>query len=93
MKSIVSEKDSIRIKICYLEAETKRLTNRVNDRYSKKAMTFSVLSNLWIKTYAELNTTTEEIDDYPNLLKRMYKLRDMMSDYAILGRVQNRRER
>ena len=93
MKKIVTEKDSIIIKICYLEAETKRLTNRVNDKYWKKAQTFRILSELWIKTFSELTTTAEEVPDYQRLIQRMNKVRDMMADFAILGRVQNRRER
>ena len=88
MKQIPTTPQMVKSKINYLEEETKRLTNRNKARYSERVRIFGNLSALWISTYTYLNEISQELprEEYKKYLEKMMKTRDMMTDFAILGR-------
>lgn len=88
MKQIPTTPQMVKSKVNYLEEETKRLTNRNKARYSERVRIFGNLSALWISTYTYLNEISQELprEDYKKYLEKMMKTRDMMADFAILGR-------
>ena len=88
MKQIPTTPQMVRSKVNYLEEETKRLTNRNKARYSERVRIFGNLSALWISTYTYLNEISQELprEEYKKYLEKMMKTRDMMADFAILGR-------
>lgn len=85
MKQIMTTPEMLKAKINYLEAETKRLTNRVNDKYPKKTQTFDILSSLWITTYSYLKEVLEK-EEYEKYLTKMNYIAKKMADYTILSK-------
>lgn len=85
MKQIITTPEMLKAKINYLEAETKRLTNRVNDKYSKKTQTFGTLSDLWITTYSYLKDILSG-EEYEKYLTKMNYIAKKMADYTILSK-------
>ena len=85
MKQIMTTPEMIKAKINYLEAETKRLTNRKKDLYSKKTQTFDTLSSLWITTYSYLKDILSG-EEYEKYLTKMNYIAKKMADYTILSK-------
>ena len=85
MKKVMITPEMIKAKINYLEAETKRLTNRKKDLYSKKTQTFDTLSSLWITTYSYLKEVFEK-EEYEKYLIKMNYIAKKMADYTILSK-------
>lgn len=85
MKKVMTTPQMVKAKINYLEAETKRLTNRKKDLYSKKTQTFDTLSSLWITTYSYLKEVFEK-EEYEKYLIKMNYIAKKMADYTILSK-------
>lgn len=86
--------EMVKSKIKYLEEETKRSTNIVNPSNSRIVRTFDGLSKNWLDFYMDLNSIAGEMtsDEYKFYLEKLYMIKDMMTDFAIL-RTKNHKTR
>ena len=73
-------------KIHHLEVETKRLTGYTNAHRNLRVHYFDELSMQWLSAYEYLNDVAVVMDreEYKVYLNKLYELRDMITNYAIL---------
>lgn len=73
-------------KIHHLEVETKRLTGYTNANRGTRIHFFDELSMQWLSSYEYLNDVAVVMDreEYKAYLNKLYELRDIITNYAIL---------
>lgn len=86
MKQIMTTIPMAKAKIHHLEVETKRLTGYTNAHRNTRLHFFDELSMQWLSAYSYLNDVASEMEreEYKQYLQKLYDLRDMITNYAIL---------